>query len=867
MSAPKRLVIIDGYNLMFRSFYGGRMLSTSDGRPTNALFVFVNMLINLFNDERPDAMIVAMDAPGKVFRHAEFELYKGTRRETPPELVWQLEFSRQLIGDLNIPTIEKTGYEADDVAGTISRQAEARGYHTTIVSGDKDTFQLVDECVTVLMPQNQGAPPIRYTVEKVRERYGFDPIQMIDYKAMSGDTSDNIPGVPGIGDKSATLLIQQFGSVEKMLADFDAVPEKFRKKIEPYIDQMMMSKRLATIDCEAPIEYDFAPYRLSPEHLDQARQALLSLEFRSQLRRLEEPLSRYLEGGVMVPSERSSVTMEALEASRGDDLTTLNDVAAWLGNSPYGVAVESGPAQKNIFDDPDDYVLIAKGTEVRRAKFDLARAFFLFNPKNATGHDVKRFYKNAPLSLVPPGFDTMLGGYILQPGRHHYELDNLLTSYLECKEPGSDDQRAVGMMPLRKALEDRLQAEGQMRVMKEVELPLVPVLAEMEGFGIAVSRDLLHDFSKSLQVEIDRVQTLVYELAGEPFNIGSPKQIGEILFERMAIPGGKKTKTGYATGAEILSELALTYPICAEILNYRELTKLKGTYADALPKMIMDDGRIHTTYNQTVAATGRLSSLDPNLQNIPIRTELGRQIRRAFEAVPGQMLLSLDYSQIELRVLAHMCGDENLVSAFQDRVDVHTVTAGQVFQVEESQVTKEQRRLAKMLNYAVLYGVSGFGLANQLGAGFTPAASNELIKQYNERFPKVKAFTDGLVEEARFKGFTTTVIGRRRYFPDINAANWGIRQGSERQAMNAPLQGTAADMIKMAMLGIRDKIDAPTLKMLLQVHDELVFEAPNTDHIDQVRKEMEHALKLSVPIEVDAKVGPNWLDMTPVSRS
>ncbi|MES1227924.1 MAG: DNA polymerase, partial [Armatimonadota bacterium] len=421
---------------------------------------------------------------------------------------------------------------------------------------------------------------------------------------------------------------------------------------------------------------------------------------------------------------------------------------------------------------------------------------------------------------------------------------------------------------LEPVIRDRLKLEGQTHVFEDVELALVPILGQMEQAGISLDTEILRDFSRSLQTAIGQSQQMIYEMAGCEFNIGSPKQIGEVLFEKMAIPGQRKTKTGYATGVEILGELAATYPIAGEILTYRELTKLKSTYADSLPKLVAEDGRIHTTFNQTVAATGRLSSIDPNLQNIPVRTELGRQIRKAFVAAPGKRLGSFDYSQIELRILAHMCHDEPLVEAFRTGVDVHTVTASLMFNEEQSAVTKEQRRLAKMLNYAVLYGVTDFGLANQLGTGFGVAEARDLIRQYNERFPKVRAFTEGVVEEARSKGFTVTMTGRRRYFSDIHAGNRSARLYAERQAINAPLQGTAADMIKLAMVDVHKKLQGSPTKMLLQVHDELLFEMADDqdDLMEPLRALMEGALPLDVPVEVDAKVGHDWLRMEPVAR-
>ena len=868
----RRLVIIDGYSLLFRAFYGTRFLSTSDGRPTNALFGFVNMLLQIFGDERyrPDAIVVALDAPGKTFRHADFAEYKGTRRETPDELISQLDFSRELLADLNIPSFEIVGYEADDIAGTLSRLGEENGYDTIVVTGDHDSLQLIDDCVKVLMPQNGPVEPKLYDADAVRERYGFDPLKIIDYKALAGDSSDNIPGVPGIGDKSAKVLIDKFGSVEEIQSRLSEVEEKFRKKIEPAVDAMILSKKLATIDRHVPVDYDFSPYHITPELLEKAKQALLSLEFKSQVNRIERALSRYMDrdGDDQPDLDAVVVLSESVEVETLADENDLAKLAAWVGNRPFSLVRPDGPAQKELFDEgAESSWVVGVGNQARKATHKAVLALFENATSQAVGHDIKSLYKEIPAKLDPVRMDTLLAAYVLQSSRNHYELDSLISGYLEMNA-GSPAQKAHALHMLDETFTERLEKEKQTKVLKEVELLLVPVLAEMEGKGIAVSQEMLREFSKSLAVEIEQVQRRTYELAGEEFNIGSPKQIGEILFEKMALPGGKKTKTGWATGVEILGEMAPTVPLAAEILTYRELTKLKSTYADSLPKMIAGDGRIHTSFNQAVAATGRLSSNDPNLQNIPVRTELGRQIRRAFYAAPGYELLSLDYSQIELRVLAHMCQDENLVTAFRERVDVHTVTAALMFGIENEVVTKEQRRLAKMLNYAVLYGVTGFGLANQLGAGFSASEANNLIKQYNERFPAVKAFTDTIIDEARAKGFTATMIGRRRYFPDIHAANRQLRTYAERQAMNAPIQGTAADMIKLAMLDVRHKLDLGDTRMLLQVHDELVFEVPTGDRsmVEPIRKAMESALLLGeVPVEVDAKVGANWLEMTPIT--
>jgi DNA polymerase-1 len=563
----------------------------------------------------------------------------------------------------------------------------------------------------------------------------------------------------------------------------------------------------------------------------------------------------------------TAVAQTSLEPKVIAKATSASELQKWVGDGPFSLCLPESEDQKSMFDDEPSGWMVAKGNEVREAAAEAVHGLFASGPDRAIGHDLKSLYKNIDPCLTPPRMDTMIAAYVLQSGRGTYEAGSIIQAYLDAELPLSPEQQALGLLLLEEPLREKVKAEGEEKVLYDVELPLVPLLAEMEQAGIATSADMLHEFSKSLEIDIERVRQTVWEYAGQEFNIGSPKQIGQILFEKLEIPGGKKTKTGWATGVEILSDLQADWEIAGEILTYRELTKLKSTYADSLPKMIASDGRIHTSFSQAVAATGRLSSSDPNLQNIPIRTELGRQIRRAFHAEEGNTLLSLDYSQIELRVLAHMCDDENLTEAFQSGTDVHTVTAALMFNIKSDEVTKEQRGMAKMLNYAVLYGVTGYGLSNQLGAEFNPASANELIEQYQERFPKIHGFMDTIVAGARSTGYTSTLIGRRRHFPDIHAANWNTRQYAERQAMNAPIQGTAADMIKIAMLDVRKLIEGSELAMLLQVHDELVFEGtPDViqEWIEPIREAMEQALPLDVPVEVDAKVGENWLEMKPV---
>jgi len=868
---PKRLVVIDGYSLLYRAFFATRYLSTADGRPTNALHGFTQMLFLLLENIGPHAIVVALDAPGKTFRHAEFSEYKGTRREIAPELKSQLPIARELIAALGIPSIEITGFEADDVVGTISRLAEENGYHTTIVTGDLDALQLVDDCVSVLTMKLGVTDTVTYGPEEVVARWGVTAEQVPDFKAIKGDTSDNIPGVPGIGDKGAAELIQTFGSIEGILERFDEVPPKFAKKIEPVREQMVTSKFLATINRNAPVEYDFQPFVLSSEQLDAAKAMFEAYELKSVHRRADKVLGRYLDGAAPYV-ETASVELEALDVA-------LKPVADWAGlqafagDRPYSIYF-SAAAARDLFDDPERKAFVATGREVAEVSEADALRLLEQAPERAILHDAKGAYKRLDAMSdratlrETPRFDSMLAAFVLQSQRTSYSLRDLAMGYLDIQAPTKPEELASALILLEPVLRDRLVKEEQQRVLDEVELPLVPILAEMEWYGICADRDQFREFSKTLQVEIERVTQHIFELAGQEFTIGSPKQLGEVLFDKLQIPGASKTKTGYATGVEVLSQLAPTHEIAAEVLNWRELTKLKSTYADALEKYIQGDGRIHTTYNQIGAATGRLSSNDPNLQNIPIRTELGRGIRKAFRAGEGYRLLSLDYSQIELRVLAHMCDEPALTEAFEGHEDVHTVTAQHMFSLGDEPASKEQRRLAKMLNYAVLYGVSEFGLAQQLGSGFSVAEAKELIRVYNERFPAIKGFTDGIIQEARSKGFTRTLLGRRRYFPDIHSPKIMERKSVERQAMNAPIQGTAADMLKLAMLGVRKRIQGSASRMLLNVHDELVFELATGEDslVEPIRTEMESALPLTVPVEVDAKVGANWNDMTAVLR-
>jgi len=838
-------------------------MSTTDGRPTNALFGFTSMLFNILEKERPDAIVVALDAPGKTFRHAEYSEYKGTRKETQDELRVQLTASREFIRALGIPSVEVVGFEADDVVGTIAKKAEANGYETTIVTGDLDALQLVDDHISVLTPRVGVSDTFTYDTQAVVDRYGIGPEFIADFKALKGDSSDNITGVPGIGDKGAADMVQKFGHVENLVEHFDELEPKYLKKCQGMESHILLCKMLATIVCDVPLQYDFEPFFLTQDELDSAIGFLESFEMKSLSRRGPAILRPYLNLG----GESRSIQVEVVQESvlvQEIQIGSQSELMKWIGESQFAAYVPP-ILSRGLFDQEID-AYVAVGIQSAKVPSEWAINTIFQIPLQANLHDAKPLWRlggpDAPYS--PPNFDTQLGAFVLQSARSSYSLRDLMTGYLDVSAPTDHHQLAVGIGQLAPILMERLEKEGQTAIYREIEAPLMPILSQMEMVGIQANRSDFKEFSQLLEVEIEKSQAKIYELAGQTFLIGSPKQLGEVLFDKMQLPGAQKTKTGYATGVEVLGELAATHEIAREVLSWRELSKLKSTYADSLEKLIADDGRIHTTYNQTGAATGRLNSNDPNLQNIPIRSEIGRPIRKAFRAAEGYRLASLDYSQIELRVLAHLCEEPALVKAFTEGEDVHSVTAQSVFNLADAAPTKEQRRLAKMLNYAVLYGVTGHGLARQLGPAFSISESNDLIKSYNERFPSVYGFTRSLIQEAKSKGFTATMKGRRRYFPDIHAPRMQERQYAERQAMNAPIQGAAADMLKLAMIQVHRLLENAKTRMLLSVHDELVFEvAPEEEHeiLPKIADAMKNALVLNVPVEVDGKIGNNWDEM------
>jgi DNA polymerase-1 len=874
------LVIIDGHSLLYRGFYATRPLTTSDGRPTNAVYAFMNMLLSMLDQFQPDAIVAAFDAPAPTFRHEAFTEYKAHRRETPDEFRPQVEMTRRLLEAMGVATLSEEGFEADDLVGALARYATEHGYDVLIFTGDRDQLQLINDHVRVYAPIRGVSELQLFDAQAVQEKYGLTPAQIVDFKALCGDPSDNIPGVPGVGEKTAVKLLQQFRSVENLLANLDKVENaKLREALQTHQEQIRQSRMLATILDNAPLPISEIPrLELTPERVQSLNRVLEEYEFRSVLKRLPALLQKF---GAKATPVQSVYEMLTPEVVRNPDESTLTRLLE--GDAP--VAVRFVGQVNRLRDATLESVALAVSPD-RAVWLDLTGALFTPEPLTRLLRDPQRtrivwdikteslLLRSTGIDAKPAQFDVLLAAYLWQPSRSTYALDWLSEDLLKLRL--SDDKsdpptrlaaEACALWQLQPRLREILEREETLSVLEQIEIPLAPILAEMEWHGIRIDAPYLQELSARLEVEINAVAQDIYTLAGEEFNIGSPKQLGAILFEKLGLPVIKKTKTGYSTDAEVLQTLAAEHPIAALIVKHRELSKLRSTYAEALPKLINPlTGRIHTKLNQTVTATGRLSSSEPNLQNIPIRTEIGREIRRAFIADPNYLLLSLDYSQIELRILAHMSGDPMLLQAFEHGEDIHTATASILFGLPPEQIDKELRRRAKTVNYAVLYGMSDYGLSQELSISVGEAKA--IIEQYFQRFPQIKAFTQAILEEARAKGYVRTLLGRKRYMPELNSANRNERLAAERAAINMPFQGTAADIMKLAMIRVHRRLPdiEPKARMLLQVHDELLLESPDSrETVEEVarvvRAEMEQAYELRVPLTVEAKVGPNWRDM------
>ena len=847
-----KLMILDGNSIINRAFYGIRMLNASDGTPTNAVYGFLSTFRRVFDLAQPQAVCVAFDVHAPTFRHEQYALYKAQRKPMPEELAVQMPLLKQTLDYMGVRRLELAGWEADDLLGTVARRCEAAGWTCDVVTGDKDSLQLITEHTTVkLISTRMGQTTTkRMTPESFAEEYGFEPIHIIDLKALMGDASDNIPGVPGIGEKTAKDLLVRFGTVADIYRDLDALDIKpgVRKKLTEGRESAQLSFDLATIRTDAPIDFALESavwdHDYQPELYDWFRR----LNFTS----LSEKFGLQPADGVSAPSS-------ALPAVDVADSAALRALEQAVTAAPYvAVLAPDGLDTLTLYDGKACYALSwAQLGDDYNAFLRL-----LFSDRvRKVGHNIKDLMRALLDEGLPTDgfvFDTALAAYLLDATAGSYDLPRLAQTYLGEELP--DVQSIWALQPV---LHEKMAAQAMLPLYTDIELPLCPVLARMEQAGFLVDRKALYDFGESLTSSIEQLQQSIWALAGEPFNIQSPKQLGNVLFERLMLPAGKKTKTGWSTNAAVLDKLRGKHPIIEQILDYRTLTKLKSTYADGLLKEISADGRIHTNFQMTVTATGRLSSTEPNLQNIPVRRELGAQIRKMFVASPGRVLVDADYSQIELRLLAHIANDETMIAAFRSGEDIHAVTASQVFGVPLAEVTPLQRSHAKAVNFGIVYGISAFSLAQDIGVFQSEAKA--YMDSYFAKYHGVRAYMTRVVEQAKADGYVTTLFGRRRDLPELKSSNFNLRSFGERVALNMPIQGTAADIIKAAMVRVDARMRAEKLqaRLLLQVHDELIVECP-AEEAETVKAilvdEMEHVVDYRVPLLVDAKIGASWAE-------
>ena len=899
-----KLVILDGNSLLYRGFFAMRALSTSDRLPTNAVYSFVLMLLTILEREKPDAIFAAFDPPVATFRHKEMESYKGTRKSMPDDLKPQRALAREVAAAFRVPNVEVEGYEADDVCGTLAEIGKHQGYDVLIVTGDGDALQLVDDgsplegrgAVTVMITVKGVTDTVTYDEAAVRTRYGLSPAQIPDFKGLKGDTSDNLPGVPGIGEKGASKLLKDFGTLENLLFHVDEQPDKIKNALITHTDSAVQCKRLATIVRDVPLPdwVQIAPnYQVEGPDFEAVKELFERLEFRTLVKRLPN-LEREQRAKSLTP-EPETMTPASPSGVQGQAITSQDQLDALLArlaeaDAPVGLQLHLAPPEgvkpaamtlmnaelRGVAFGLPDQTFYAAWADWGRALTpyleDASRTKSVYDLKLAVG-----VLGRAGVTLRGAAFDVLLAAYLLNAGRSGYPLHDLAADNagLELVTDPDDPQAAVvdeagAIQSLEAVLSPRLERDGLRGIFDDIEVPLAPILACMERVGVTVDADLLREASKSLGAQVATLESEIFKIAGEKFSVGSTKQLQEVLFDKLKLPIGKKTKTGYSTGAEVLEDLASKgHEIAGKIVAWREVSKLKSTYADALPALINPStGKVHTSLNQTVASTGRLSSSNPNLQNIPVRTEIGREIRKAFVASPGNVLVSADYSQIELRLFAHITKDPGLVQAFQTDADIHAQTARRIFEVPEDQAaTHDQRRQAKTINFAVIYGASPFRVAVELGV--TQVRAAELIKAYLALYPGVRAYLETVLEGAREKGYVQTLLGRRRYVPDINSRVFQFRQTAEREAANMPVQGTSADIIKLAMLRVDKALGEAGLKsqMVLQVHDELLFECPEAEVrplAGLVREAMQNAYPLDVPLKAEVKTGRNWWEVTPV---
>ena len=872
----KKIVLIDGHSILNRAFFGVPPLTNSEGLHTNAVYGFLNIMFKILDEEKPDYLTVAFDRSEPTFRHQMFDAYKGTRKPMAQELREQVPVMKEVLQAMGIKIVEMPGYEADDLLGTIAGMAEVQGMDVSIISGDRDLLQLATEKVKIRIPKTKrtGTEIEDYYAADVVERYQVTPKEFIDVKALMGDSSDNIPGVPGIGEKTATNLIVAYKSIENAYAHLEEItPKRAKTNLEEHYDMAQMSKTLATIEVHVPIEFDMEAAKLTDLYTPEAYVYMKRLEFKNMLTRFSDDMSQNdLEKYFHVYHELDEIQNFFDGFSAKEAAVSFFEEAGTV----YGLAVAK--SNQNVV-----YLtcgFVTEGYLEEQVQKLCDGLDTLITP------DLKGLLKHVRVPETKNCIDTTIAAYLLNPLKNEYTYDDLARDILGLMVPSKLD--LLGKLKIKKAAEEKpealelmacyeayaciaaknqlleqLEDHGMKKLYDEIEMPLVYVLADMEKEGVRAEKAELEAYGAQLTGRISELETSIYEKAGETFNINSPKQLGVILFEKLQMPNGKKTKTGYSTAADVLERLAPDYPIVSEILEYRQLTKLKSTYADGLALCIAPDGRIHSTFNQTITATGRISSTEPNLQNIPIRMELGRLIRKVFVPKEGYVFIDADYSQIELRVLAHMSGDQNLIAAYQHAEDIHRITASQVFHTPLEEVTDLQRRNAKAVNFGIVYGISSFGLSQDLS--ITRKEAEGYIASYFETYPGIKIFLDRLVTDAKEKGYAETMFGRRRPVPELASSNFMQRSFGERIAMNSPIQGTAADIIKIAMIRVKQRLEREQLKskLILQVHDELLIEAA-ADEEEYVKtllaEEMRHAADLAVTLEVDVKSGRNWFE-------
>lgn len=866
-----KIVLIDGHSILNRAFYGLPDLTNAEGLHTNAIYGFLTIMFKLLEEEKPEYLTVAFDVHAPTFRHKMYAEYKGTRKPMADELRQQVPVIKEVLHAMGVKTIECAGLEADDLIGTLSNRCENEGMEVTVISGDRDLLQLATEHVKIRIPKTkQGKTEIEdYYAKDVEERYQVTPKEFIDLKALMGDTADNIPGVPSIGEKTATKIITQYHSIEEAHEHVDELkPPRASKALSEHWDLAVLSKKLATINVKADFPYELSEAKLGNLYMEEAYIFFQKLEFKNLLSRFDvsAPANKVEDGFKIIASksEAEKVFVQAEEASTIgavifkdlENVLPLFADQAGLGGIGLCFSKEESYCIKVEKDITGEW-LLKKLADVA----EKAETYAMFHLKESMEQVTIRNQANC--------FDISVAAYLLNPLKNNYTWEDVAREHLGLMidEKIDQDMKACYESYVNYAsvevLRQKLRDTKMDTLFRDIEMPLVFTLFDMEQNGIRVEADALKQYGDQLAGKIAELEKEIYEEAGETFNINSPKQLGVVLFENMKLPGGRKTKTGYSTAADVLEKLAPEHPVVAKILEYRQYTKLKSTYADGLANYIQDDGRIHGKFNQTITATGRISSTEPNLQNIPVRMELGRLIRKVFIPEEGYRFVDADYSQIELRVLAHCSGDEHLIQAYKEQSDIHRITASQVFHIPFDEVTPQQRRNAKAVNFGIVYGISSFGLSQDLSITRKEAA--KYIDDYFATYPGIKTFLDHAVTHAKEEGYVVTLFGRRRPVPELSSSNFMQRSFGERVAMNSPIQGAAADIIKIAMIRVNQRLKDQKMKsrLVLQVHDELLIEAyePELDEVQNILKEeMEHAAELKVPLEIDMHTGDNWYE-------